>query len=435
LHRTLTQHKIEGWIGLGCLIVVLIVAVVGIFRREAIGFLLGIGIFPAAAGLIYAASTIYWPDKSWYVRHLGNNLGPLAVPELTQLYKTSQIRPDALIKQGMDRGWSTGVLIEDPPNRFPRILVYGILCSILGFGIGYGLLGKVWGTYLPMEALFGVVSDPAEAVKKAIVDKVVPLATELNAKIEQARFWIFALTALGGICGGVYGGATAKGPVRIIKSPAKREQQLSALVSSSRLVTNGFVAALPIPLIEADDKKGPDGWLPPIWLLILIPCLVTAFCWHKQLVTTPWYLIIPGAFLLSVWCVHIEHGERIKLAIVSCAVNTHVAGQVAHTGDTATLTLLNEDRLTTHPYRFEQSDIPISARAMSNCEFRAIISFDGGGKWEVPCHWEQWDIGELKTITFPSQGNVQRVDLEGTVHDAKLKVGTYVDLAIPFAAV
>jgi hypothetical protein len=94
--------------------------------------------------------------QRWYYRSADGEVGPLSDYQFGQLYKTGQITPQTPIRQVKDKGWHTGVAVEDPPRRFARGLVCGIVALFVGFPLCFGLFGHVrGGNYLRIDELVG----------------------------------------------------------------------------------------------------------------------------------------------------------------------------------------------------------------------------------------------------------------------------------------
>jgi hypothetical protein len=62
--------------------------------------------------------------------------------------------------------------------------------------------------------------------------------------------------------------------------------------------------------------------------------------------------------------------------------------------------------------------LPIQPQKLTRCDLTFLILFEDGTSLKLKRYWDDWDIDETKTITFPSNGKVKRISVTGVVHNA-----------------
>jgi hypothetical protein len=72
--------------------------------------------------------------------------------------------------------------------------------------------------------------------------------------------------------------------------------------------------------------------------------------------------------------------------------------------------------------------ISVSPQNLTKCDLAITVTFENGKMETFTRYWESWRVGETKSVTFPSQGKIQRTQVKGMVYNENGLARQNVDL-------
>jgi hypothetical protein len=123
----------------------------------------------------------------WRLRRGGRESGPLSAREIALLQQSGQLGKDAQVRGRWGGDWTPFLVTAKAPNRLDPAVLFGLVALAAGFGVSYGLFGRVEGHWMPLEWL--VEMPQQDRLDRTILDwlRAIPNPASGMADVAQSR--------------------------------------------------------------------------------------------------------------------------------------------------------------------------------------------------------------------------------------------------------